>query len=108
MFCTGQKELWLIYLGPILLKAQIPRLTTLLATHPFSVRRVHRASKTGSNEPQRLSARSRNNLYGGYTSHDFVTVRAWCAITMALQPSTSIYRGLIAIPKVESISSSKP
>ena len=108
MFWTGQKELWPIYLGPILLQAQIQCLPTLLATHPFPVRGVHGASKTGSNEPQRLSARSRNNLSGGYTSHDFVTARAWCAITTALQPSTSIYRGLIDVPKVESNSSSKP
>jgi len=36
---------------------------------------VHGASKTGSNEPQRLSTRSHNNLSGGYTSHDFVTAR---------------------------------
>jgi len=44
------------------------------------------ASKTGSNEPQRLFARSRNKLSGGYTSHDFVTVKAWGVITTALQP----------------------
>ena len=69
---------------------------------------VRGASRTGSNEPQRLSARSRNNLSNGYTSHDFVTARAWCAITTTLQPSNSIYRGLAAVPKVESISSSKP
>ena len=60
-----------------------------------------RSEQTGSNEPQRLSARSRNKLFGGYTSHDFVTARARCAITTALQPSTSINRGLIAVPKVE-------
>jgi len=69
---------------------------------------VHGASKTGSNEPQRLSARSRNKLSSGYTSNDFVTARAKCVITTALQPSTSIYRGLIAVPKVELNSSSKP
>jgi len=106
LFWTGQKELWPIYLGPIQSKAQIPRLTALLATYPFPSRGVHGASKSDSNEPQRLSARSRNNFSGGYTSHDFVTTRAWCAIKMALQPSTSIYRGLIAVPKVESISPS--
>ena len=108
MFWTSQKEIWLIYLGPIQFKARIPHLATLLATHPFPARGVHGASKTGSNEPQRLSARSCNNLSGGYTSHDFVTARACCAITTAMQPSTSIYRGFIAVPKVESISSSKP
>jgi len=69
---------------------------------------VHGASETGSNEPQRLSARFRNKLSSGYTSHDFVTVRTRCATTTALQPSTSINRGLIAVPKVESNSSSKP
>jgi len=77
-------------------------------THPFPTRGVHGASETGSNEPQRLSARSCNKLSGGYTSHDFVTARARCAITTALQPSTSINRGLIAVPKVESNFSSKP
>jgi len=66
---------------------------------------VHGASKTGSNEPQRLSAHSHNKLSGGYTSHDFVTARARCAITTALHPFTSINRGLIAVPKVESNSS---
>jgi len=75
---------------------------------PLSHKGVHGASETGSNEPQRLSARSLNKLSGGYTSHDFVTARARCAITTALQPSTSINRGLIAVPKVESNSSSKP
>ena len=94
--------------GPILRKAQIPHLPTLLATHPFPARGVHKASKTGSNEPQRLFARFRNNLFGGYTSHDFVTAGARCGITTALQPSTSINRGLTAVPKVKSISSSKP
>jgi len=95
-----EKELWPIYLGPIQSKAQIPHLTALLTTHPFLARGVHGASKTGSNEPQRLSTHSRNNLSGGYTSHDFVTARAWYAITTALQPSTSIYRGLIVVPKL--------
>ena len=108
MFWTGQKEFWPIYLGPILFKAQTPRLATLLVTHPFPARGVHGASETGSNEPQRLSARSRNKLFVGYTSHDFVTARARCVITTALQPSTSIYRGLLTVPKVESNSSSKP
>jgi len=107
LFWTDQKELWPIYLCPIQFKAQIPRLAVLLVTHPFPARGVHGARRTGSNEPQRLSARSRNNLYGGYTSHDFVIARTWCAITTALQPSTSIYRGLTAVPKVESISYSK-
>jgi len=63
---------------------------------------VHGACKTGSNEPQRLFARSRNKLSDGYTSHDFVTARPKCVTTTALQPSTSIYRGLLAVPKVES------
>jgi len=67
-----------------------------------------RSERAGSNEPQRLSARSRNKLFGGYTSHDFVTARARCAITTAMQPSTSINMGLIAVPKVESNSSSRP
>jgi len=57
---------------------------------------------TGSNEPQRLFARSRNYFSGGYTSHNFVTAGPRCAITTALQPSTSIYRRLLAVPKVES------
>jgi len=102
------KEFWPIYLGPIQSQAQIPHLTTLLATHPFPAKGVHGASRTGSNESQCLSARSRNNLSGGYTSHDFVTDRAWCAITTALQPSTSIYRGLVAVPNVESSSPLNP
>jgi len=68
---------------------------------------VHGQNETGSSRPQRLFARSHNNLSGGYASHDFVTAKAWCSITTALQPSTSIYRGLVAIPKVES-SLSKP
>jgi len=101
LFWTGQKELWPIYLGPIQSKAQILHLAVLLETHPFPARGVHGASRIGSNEPQRLSARSRNNLSGDYTSHDFVTARAWCAITTALQPSNSIYRGLTAVPKVD-------
>jgi len=71
---------------------------------PFPAKGVHEASETGSSEPQRLFARSRNNLSSGYISHDFVTAIAWCAITTALQPSTSIYMGLVAIPKVESSS----
>jgi hypothetical protein len=107
LFWTGQKDLWPIYLGPIQSKAHTLRLATLLATHPFSASGVHGASETGSNEPQRLSARSRNKLSSGYTSHDFVTAKARCAITTALQPSTSIYWGLTAFPKVES-NSSKP
>jgi len=107
LFWTGQKDLWPIYLGPIQSKAQTPCLATLLATHPFPTRGVHGASETGSIEPQRLSARSRNKLSSGYTSHDFITARARCAITTALQPSTSINRGLVAVPKVESNSSSK-
>jgi len=102
VFWTGQKDLRLIYSGPIQSKAQISSLTILLATYASITRGVHRACKTSSNEPQRLFARSRNNLSGGYTSHDFVTARPKCAITTALQPSTSIYRGLLAVPKVES------
>jgi len=86
-------------LRPIQSKAQTPRLATLLATHPFPTRGVHEAGETGSNEPQRLSARSRNKLYGGYTFHNFVTARARCAITTALQPSTFINRRLIAVPR---------
>jgi len=74
---------------------------------PLSREGVHGANKTGSNKPQRLFARSRNKLSGGYTSRDYVTTRAWCAIT-ALQPSTSINRGLNAIPKVEHFFLSKP
>jgi len=103
----GQKGLWPIYLGPIQSKAQTPCLTTLLVTHPFPTRGVHRASEVGSNEPHSLSACSRNKLSGGYTSHNFITAEARCAITTALQPSTSINRGLITVPKVESNSSSK-
>jgi len=75
---------------------------------PLSQKGVHGASETGSNEPQRLSGRSRNKPSSGYTSHDFATSKARCAITTALQPSTSINRGLIAVPKVELNSSSKP
>lgn len=47
-------------LRPNTSKAQTPRLATLFATHPFPARGVHGASEIGSNEPQRLSARSRN------------------------------------------------
>lgn len=108
LFWTGQKNLCPIYFDPIQSKPQTSCLAILLATHPFPVRGVHGTSKTGSNKPQRLSARSHNKLNGGYTSHDFVTARTRCAITTALQPSTSIYRGLLTVPKVESISSSKP
>ena len=108
LFRTGQKDLWPVYLDPIQSKAQIPRLETSLATHPFPAKGVHGASKTGSNKLQRLFARSRNKLFGGYTSHDFVTARAWCAITTTLQPSTSISRGLLAVPKVESTSPLNP
>jgi len=86
LFWTGQKDLWPIYLGPIKSEAQIPHLAALLATHPFPAKGVHEASKTGSNEPQRLFACSHNKLTGGYTSHDFITARAWCAITTALRP----------------------
>ena len=46
----------------------------------FPAKGVHEANKTGSNEPQRLFARSRNKLSGGYTSHDFVTAIAGCVI----------------------------
>jgi len=48
------------------------------------------------------------NSLRGYTSHDFVTAGARCAITTALHPSTFINRGLVAVPKIESNSSSKP
>jgi len=92
-----------VYLGPIQSEAQIPHLTTLLAVPLFPAKGVHEANK-----PQRLFARSHNKLSGGYTSHYFVTARAWCAITTALQPSTSITRGLNAVPKVEHFFLSKP
>jgi len=88
---------------PNMIQAQIPHLATFLATHPFPVRGVHGANETSSNEQQRLFTHSRESLSGGYTSHDFVTVGHTCAITTALQPPTSIYRGLLTIPKVESI-----
>ena len=101
LFWTGQKDSWPIYLGPIQSEAQIPHLATLLAVPLFPVKGVHGANETGSNEVQRLFARSRNKLFGGYTSHNFITARAWCAITTILQPSTSIYRGLNAVPKVD-------
>ena len=66
---------------------------------------LQRANKTSSNELQRLFARSRESLPDGYTFHDFVTTGHTCVITTALQPSTSIYSGLI----VEStLSLSKP
>jgi len=74
----------------------------------FPTKGVHGANETGSNEPQRLFARSRNKHSSGYTSHDFVTARAWCAVTTALQLSTSINRGLNAVPKVEHFFLSKP
>ena len=86
LFWIGQKDIWPIYLGPIQPKAQIPYLATLLVIHPFPARGVNGANETCSSEPQRLFARSRNNLYGGYTSHDFITATAWCAITTTLQP----------------------
>ena len=53
-------------------------------------------------------ARSRNKFFGDYTSYDFVTAIVWCAITPALQLSTSIYRGLLTVPKVEHFFLSKP
>jgi len=56
------------------------RLTILLAVPLFPAKGVHGTNETGSNEPQRLFARSRYKLSGGYTSHDFVTARAGCAI----------------------------
>ena len=84
MFWTGQKDFMPICLGPIQSQAQTPRLANLLATYPLSVRKMHGASRTGSNEPQRLFARSRNYFAGGYTSHDFVTAGPKCAITTAL------------------------
>jgi len=49
--------------------------------------------------------RNRIILYDGYTSHDFVTARV-CHYNGSA--ATSIYRGLTVVPKVESISSSKP
>jgi hypothetical protein len=108
---TDPKDLWPINLGPISSKAQTPRLATLLATYLLPSRGVHEANETSSKELQRLfahSARSRNKLPGGYTSHDFVTARARCATTTAPQPSTSINRGLNAIPKVELFLPLKP
>jgi hypothetical protein len=86
LFWNGQKEFWPIYLGAIQSKVQIPHLAALLATHPFPTKGVNGANETGSSRLQRLFARSRNNLFGGYTSHDFVIVGAWCATTTALQP----------------------
>jgi len=83
-------------------------LAILLAVSLFSAKGVHGANETGSNEPQCLFARSRTKFSGGYTSHDFVTARARCAITTALQLSTSINRGLNALPKVEHFFLSKP
>jgi len=59
------------------------------------------ANETSLNELQRLLPRSRESLPGGYTSHDFVTVGRVCVITTALQPPSSIYKGLLAVPKVE-------
>jgi len=97
MFWTGQNDL-----RPNTIQAQTPRLTILLATHPFPAKGVHGASETSSNKLQCLFTRSRNYHSGGYTSLDFVTAGHRCAITTALQPSTSIYRGLLTIPKVES------
>jgi len=84
MFWTGQKDPWSIYLGPIIYEAQMLRLAILLVIPLFSAKVVHGVNETGSNEPQRLFARSRNKLSSGYTSHDFVTARAGCAITTAL------------------------
>jgi hypothetical protein len=111
MFWTDPKDLWPINLGPISPKAQTLRLETLLATYLLTARGVHEANETGSKEFQRLFAhvaRSRNKLPGGYTSHDFVTARARCATTTALQPSTSINRGLNAVPKVDLSLPQKP
>jgi len=59
-------------------------LAILLVVPLFPAKGVHGANETGSNEPQRLFARSRNKLSGGYTSHDFITAKAGCAITTAL------------------------
>jgi len=69
---------------------------------PFPAEGVHGENETSSNELQRLFTRSRKSFSRGYTSHDFITVGNTCAITTALQPPTSIYRGLLAVPKVES------
>jgi len=80
----------------------------LLATHPFPARGVPGANETGSNELQRLFPCSRESLPGGYTSHDFVTAMRVCVITTALQPPSSIYMGLLAVPKVEYIFSLNP
>jgi len=86
---TGQKDLRPIYLGPIQSEAQTPSLAILLATYPSTTRVVHGACKAGSNEPQRLFARSRNKLFGGYTSHDFVTqTTAFKAPTVTFWSST--------------------
>lgn len=95
-------------LRPNTSKAQTPRLATLFATHPFPARGVHGASEIGSNEPQRLSACSCNKLSVGYPFHDFVTARARCVPSQRLCNPPPLYMGLLTIPKVESISSSKP
>jgi hypothetical protein len=102
-------------IGPLLRPntIQSPNFTfgVIACNIPFLCEGVHKANETGSNEPQRLfarSARSRNKLSGGYTSHDFVTARAKCASSTALQPSTSINRGLSALPKVELFLPLKP
>jgi hypothetical protein len=89
-------------LRPNTIQAQIPHLATLLATHPFPATCVHGAIETSSNELKYLFACCRESLSSSYTSHDFVTVGHTYAITMALQPPTSIYKGLLAVPKVES------
>jgi len=95
-------------LGPNTVQSPNTTFGNITCDTPFPREGGHRANETGSSRPQRLFARSHNNLYGGYTSHDFITARAWCAITTALQPSTSIYRGLVAVPKVESFLSQNP
>jgi len=103
------KDLRPIYIDPIQFKLKFRVWQHYLQHTPSPWGRgVHGANKTSSNELQRLFARSRESLPDGYTSHDFVTTRHTCVITTALQPSTSIYRGLIVVPKVESTLSLNP
>jgi len=106
--CSGPvKDLGPIYLGPIQSKPKC-HIWQYYSQHTLPREGVLRANETGSNEPQRLFPCSHESLPGGYTSHDFVTVRRVCVITTALQPPSSIYRGLLAVPKVESIFSLNP
>ena len=89
-------------LGPNTVQAQTPRLAIFTRNTLVPHEGVHGANETSSNRLQRLFPRSRESLSGGYTSLDSVTSGHTCAITTALKPPTSIYRGLLAVPKVES------